>query len=93
MIKPLYDKVVLEVKKEDNVRASGLVLPDSATEKSNFATVIAVGPGAVVDGKVEPLTVQVGQTVLFGKYAGTEAKIKGQEYLIVSEKDILGIVE
>lgn len=92
MIKPLYDKVVLEVKKVENTTASGLVLPDS-DEKSNIATVIAVGAGTEVDGKLRPLTVQVEQTVLFSKYAGTEVKIDGKEYLIVSEKDILGIVE
>lgn len=94
MIKPLYDKVVLEVKKEEKTTASGLVLPDSASEKSNIATVIAVGTGTVLDnGTILPLAVEVGQTVLFSKYAGTEAKEAGTEYLIVSEKDILAIIE
>lgn len=93
MLKPLYDKVILEVKQEENKTASGIVLPDSAAEKSNFATVIAVGDGTVVEGKLQPLSVKPGQTVLFGKYAGTEAKVDGVEYLIVSEKDILAIVE
>ncbi len=94
MIKPLYDKVVLEVKKEEKTTASGLVLPDSASEKSNIATVIAVGTGTVLDnGTILPLAVEVGQTVLFSKYAGTEVKEAGIEYLIVSEKDILAIIE
>jgi len=92
MIKPLYDKLVLEVKKNDNMTASGLVLPES-DEKSNIGNVIAVGPGREVEGKLQPLTVKVGDTVLFSQYAGTEAKIDGKEYLIVSETDILGIVE
>jgi len=92
MIKPLYDKLVLEVKKTDNVSASGLVLPES-DDKSNVATVLAVGPGREVDGQLQQLSVKVGDTVLFGQYAGTEAKIDGKEYLIVSEKDILGIIE
>lgn len=92
MIKPLYDKVVLEVKQIETTTASGLVLPES-DEKSNIGTIIAVGDGLEVEGVVKPLTVKVGDTVLFSKYAGTEAKIEGQEYLIVSEKDILGIVE
>ena len=92
MIKPLYDKVVLEVKKEENKTASGLVLPDSATEKSNFATVVAVGSGLVVDGATQSLVVEVGNVVLFSKFAGTEVKYEGKEYLVVSEKDILAIV-
>jgi Co-chaperonin GroES (HSP10) len=92
MIKPLYDKVVLEVKKEENKTASGLLLPDSATEKSNFATVVAVGSGLVVDGTTQPLVVEVGNVVLFSKFAGTEVKYEGKEYLVVSEKDILAIV-
>jgi len=92
MIKPLYDKLVLEVKKQDNVRESGLVLPES-DEKSNIGTVVAAGPGLEVDGTLKPLTVKVGDSVLFGQYAGTEAKVDGKEYLIVSEKDVLGIVE
>lgn len=95
MIKPLYDKVVLEVKKEEKTTASGIVLPDSATgEKSNQAVVVAVGEGSVLeDGTIRPLKVSVGQTILFSKYAGTEAKVDGKEYLIVSEKDILAVVE
>jgi len=92
MIKPLYDKLVLEVKKSENMTASGLVLPES-DEKSNIGTVIAVGSGREVEGKMQPLTVKVGDTVLFSQYAGTEAKIDGKEYLVVSEKDVLGIVE
>lgn len=94
MIKPLYDKVLLQVKEEEKTTASGIVLPGTTGEKSNAAVVIAVGEGKVLDdGTICPLTVKVGQTILFGKYAGTEAKVNGEEYLIVSEHDILAIVE
>lgn len=92
MIKPLYDKVVLKVQEMTKTTASGFVLPDS-DEKSNLATVIAVGPGKEVDGKLQPLTVKVDDTVLFSKYAGSEVKVDGEEYLVVSEKDILAVME
>ncbi|TLG73906.1 co-chaperone GroES [Culicoidibacter larvae] len=94
MIQPLYDKVVIEVKEVETTTASGIVLTESAGEKSNAGVVVAVGTGRVLEnGTVVPLAVEVGQTILFSKFAGTEAKYEGKEYLILSEKDILAIVK
>lgn len=95
MIKPLFDHVVLEVKEEENVTASGLVITEQEPKKSNMAEVVAVGEGKVCrkSGERIPVAVEVGQTVLFSKYAGTEAEVDGKEYLIVSEKDILAIIK
>lgn len=93
-MKPLFDKVMIELKEVEKTTLSGLVLPDSDKKKSNQGTIIAVGPGRILDnGQLLPMSVAVGQTVLFNKFAGTEATIQGKEYLIVSEKDILAIVE
>lgn len=94
MIQPLYDKVVIEVKEVETTTASGIVLTESAGEKSNAGVVVAVGTGRVLEnGTVVPLAVEVGQTILFSKFAGTETKYEGKEYLILSEKDILAIVK
>lgn len=94
MIKPLGDRVVIEVVAGDMKTASGIVLPDSAKGKPQEGKVLAVGTGKVLDnGQRVALDVKVGDKVIFSKYAGTEVKAQGQDYLIVSERDILAIVE
>lgn len=94
MLKPLGNRVLLELLEEETTTASGLVLPDSAKEKSNYATVIAVGEGKLLDsGERLPLEVSVGDKVLFEKYAGTELKYNGVEYLVVKDTDIIAISE
>ena len=94
-IRPLFDRVLVKRSTEPTQTASGLFLPDSASkEKPVQGTVLAVGNGRVSDkGDVTPLAVQEGDTVIFGKYAGTEVKIDGEDRLILREDDILGIVE
>ncbi|MDX1830343.1 MAG: co-chaperone GroES [Lutibacter sp.] len=87
-IKPLADRVLIKPLEAETTTASGLIIPDSAKEKQQKGTVIAVGPGT----KDEPITVKVGDTVLFGKYAGTELVLEDTEYLIMREADILAIV-
>ncbi|XVJ52190.1 MAG: co-chaperone GroES [Vampirovibrio sp.] len=91
-IQPLSDRVVLELIDETQQSAGGIFIPDSAREKPQSAKVIAVGPGRTENGTLIAPTVQVGQTVLFTKYAGTDVKLGSQDYKIVSEKDILAIV-
>ena len=87
-IKPLADRVLIEPAKADEKTASGIIIPDTAKEKPQRGTVVAVGPGKVD----EPVTVQVGDSVLYGKYSGTEINIDGSDYLIMRESDILAIV-
>jgi len=92
-LKPLGDKVVVEVIEESQTTASGLVLPDSAKEKSQRGKVLAVGPGKVLDnGNREPVEVKVGDTVVFAKYGGTEIDLGGRELMILSQRDIHAIV-
>lgn len=92
-IKPLADKVVVKVEEAEQTTASGIVLSTSAQEKPAFATVVAVGPGGVVDDEKVEMTVKVGDKVVTSKYSGTEIKLDGEEYTIVSQSDILAIVE
>lgn len=92
-IKPLADKVVVKVEEAEQTTASGIVLSTSAQEKPAFATVVAVGPGGVVDSEKVEMTVKVGDKVVTSKYSGTEIKLDGEEYTIVSQSDILAIVE
>ncbi len=93
MLKPLGNRVLLEVKKEEEKTASGLVLPDSAKEKPQTATVVAVGEGRVLDnGQRAAMEVSVGDTVVFEKYAGSELKYDGKEYLAVKDTDIVAIM-
>lgn len=90
-LKPLGDRVVVEVVEEDEVTISGIVLPDSAKEKPQRGRVLAIGSGRFEDGKRIPLEVEVGNEVLYSKYGGTEIKIDGGEYLILRESDILAV--
>ncbi len=93
MIKPLADRVVIEALAKDEVTKSGIVLPDTAKEKPQEGKVIAVGSGKLSDnGTRAALEVKVGDKVLFSKYAGTEVKVDGKEYLILGERDILAIL-
>ena len=93
-LQPLGDRLVVKATERETTTKSGIVLPDTAKEKPQEGEVLAVGPGKVLDnGKRTTLEVQAGQRVLFAKYAGTEVKIDGEEYLILRESDIMGIVE
>jgi chaperonin GroES len=93
-VRPLRDRILLERVEEDEQRVGGIIIPDTAKEKPQQAKVVAVGKGRINDkGEVFPLDVKAGDTVLFGKYSGTEIKIAGKEYLIVREEEVLGIVE
>ena len=93
-IRPLQDRVVIKRMEEETTSAGGIVIPDSATEKPSRGEVLAVGNGKVgSNGDVRPLDVKAGDQILFGKYAGTEIKIDGDEVLIMREEDILGVFE
>jgi chaperonin GroES len=94
-VRPLRDRVLLErVVDEAEQKVGGIIIPDTAKEKPQQGKVIAVGSGRVNDkGEVLPLDVKAGDTVLFGKYSGSEIKVDGKEYLIVREDEILGVVE
>jgi chaperonin GroES len=92
-IKPLEDRLVIQAVEAEQTTASGLVIPDTAKEKPQEGNVIAVGPGRVDDnGNRVPLDVAVGDKVIFSKYGGTEVKYDGQEYLILSARDVLAVV-
>lgn len=92
-IRPLHDRVVVKRIEEERKTAGGIVIPDSATEKPDQGEVIAVGNGKILeDGKVRPLDVKVGDRILFGKYSGSTVKMDGEEYLVMREDDIMGIV-
>ena len=90
---PLGDRVVLKQLEAEETAKSGIVLPGQAQEKPQQAEVIAVGPGGVVEGKEVKMEVAVGNKVIYSKYAGTEVKLDGEEYIIVKQSDILAIVE
>jgi chaperonin GroES len=93
-IRPLFDRVLVQRNDEPTKTKSGLFLPETAKEKPIEGTVLAAGNGKVTeDGKVRPLAVKAGDKIVFGKYAGTEVKVDGQERLILREDDILGIVD
>ncbi|UUZ81178.1 co-chaperone GroES [Paenibacillus sp. P26] len=93
MLKPLGDRVVIAPQKQEEMTASGIVLPEKAKEKPMQGKVVAVGRGRMENGKTVPLDVREGDLVLYSKYAGTEVKYEKQEYLIVRESDILAILE
>ncbi|MGA2513469.1 MAG: co-chaperone GroES [Candidatus Limnocylindrales bacterium] len=93
-LKPLGDRVVVKPTPREDVTKTGIVLPDTAKEKPQEGVVIAAGPGKTLDdGKREPMDLKVGDRVLYAKYAGTEFKVDGEDLLIVSQKDVLAIVE
>ena len=93
-IKPLEDRVVVQANEAETTTASGLVIPDTAKEKPQEGTVIAVGPGRIDDnGNRVPLDVNVGDVVIYSKYGGTEVKYGGEEYLVLSARDLLAVVE
>lgn len=93
-LRPLGDRVVIKPTPREEMTKSGIVLPDTAKEKPQEGSVIAVGPGRILeDGNREPMDVKEGQKVLYGRYAGTEFVVDGEDLLIVSQKDILAVVE
>ena len=91
--RPLHDRVVVKRLEEEQKTAGGIIIPDTAAEKPQTGKVVSVGPGVVgEDGKVQPLGVKAGDTVLFGKWSGTEVKIDGDDLLIMKESDIMGVL-
>lgn len=93
-IRPLHDRVVIRRKEEEKKTAGGIYIPDNATEKPMLGVVVAVGSGKPLDnGDVRALGVKVGDTVLFGKYAGNEVKLHGEELVVMREDDIIGVIE
>ena len=93
-INPLHDRVVIRRLEEERTSADGIVIPDTATEKPARGEVIATGPGKMLEnGQVHPLSVKVGQEVLFGKYSGTEVALNGSDFIVMREDDIMGVVE
>ncbi len=93
-IRPLHDRVLVKRVEEDKTSPGGIVIPDSATEKPIEGEVVAVGNGKILDsGEVRALEVKKGDKILFGKYSGTEVKVGGEEYLVMREDDIMGVIE
>lgn len=93
-IKPLGDRVLVHPIEEKETKKGGIIIPDTAKEKPQEGKIIAVGPGKTTeDGKVLPLAVKKGDKVIFGKYAGTEIKLDGEDYMLMREDDILGIID
>jgi len=92
-IKPLEDRIVVQAAEAETTTSSGLVIPDTAKEKPQEGTVLAVGPGRFEDGTRVPLDVKVGDKVLYSKYGGTEVKYAGEEYLVLSARDVLAVIE
>jgi chaperonin GroES len=93
-IRPLQDRLIVKRVEEEEKTKGGIIIPDSAKEKPLEGKVIAVGNGKILeDGKVRPLDIKVNDRILFGKYAGTEIKIDGEEHLMLREEDVLGIIE
>ncbi len=93
-IRPLHDRVIVKRMEEERKTASGIVIPDSATEKPDQGEVVAVGPGKKDDsGKVIAMALKVGDRVLFGKYAGQAVKMDGEELLVMREEDVMGVIE
>jgi chaperonin GroES len=92
-IKPLEDRIVVQAVEAETTTASGIVIPDTAKEKPQEGTVLAVGPGRFEDGARVPLDVKIGDKVLYSKYGGTEVKYAGEEYLVLSARDVLAVIE
>jgi chaperonin GroES len=91
-IRPLHDRVIVQRLDEGEQVVGGIIIPDTAKEKPQQGKVIAVGKGKEKDGKITPLDVKEGDTILFGKYSGQEIKLDGEEYLIMREEEILGVI-
>ena len=93
-LRPLHDRLLVKRLEEKEQVQGSIIIPDTAKEKPQEAKVLAVGPGRVTDdGKLQPLDIKAGDTVVFGKYAGTEVKIDGEDLLIIREDDVLGVLE
>ena len=93
-IRPLHDRVVIRRLEEERTSAGGIVIPDTAAEKPSRGEIVAIGSGKMLDsGEIVPLAVKVGEEILFGKYAGTEVKVAGEEYVVMREDDIMGVIE
>ncbi len=92
-IKPLFDKVVVTATSKEETTKSGFILPSASQEKQQTATVVAVGPGGIIDGKEINMQVKVGDVILYDKYSGSDFKLDGKEYTIIKQSDILAIVE
>ena len=92
-LKPLFDRVVIKDAEMEETTKGGLILTSSAKEKPQYAYVVSVGPGGVVDGKDVTMQVKEGQKVVYSKYAGTEIKLYGEEYKIIRQNDILAVIE
>jgi chaperonin GroES len=93
-IKPLEDRILVQANEAETTTASGIVIPDTAKEKPQEGTVLAVGPGRIDDnGNRVPIDVQIGDKVLYSKYGGTEVKYAGEEYLVLSARDVLAVIE
>jgi chaperonin GroES len=92
-LKPLEDRVVVRANEDEETRPSGIVIPDTAKERPQEGEVMAAGPGRFEDGQLVPMHVKAGDTVIYSKYGGTEVKVQGDEYLILSSRDVLAIVQ
>jgi chaperonin GroES len=93
-LRPLHDRILVQRLDEEEEVQGGIIIPDTAKEKPQQAKVLAAGPGRVSDdGKVQAMDVKEGDKVIFGKYAGTEVKLEGEDYLIIREDDVLGVLE
>lgn len=92
-IRPLHDRIIVKRLQEEEKSKGGIIIPDTAKEKPQEGTVIAVGTGKRDDGKVIPLDLKTGDRILFGKYSGSEIKLDNEQYLMMREDDILGVVE
>jgi chaperonin GroES len=92
--KPLQDRILVKRLEEQEIKKGGIIIPDSVKEKPQEAEVVAVGPGKVTrNGKLQPMSVKVGDKILFGKYSGNEVKLDGEVYLIMREEDVLGVLQ
>jgi chaperonin GroES len=92
--RPLHDRVLIQPLEQDSKTKGGIIIPDTAKEKPVEGKVVAVGPGARDEnGKLQPLDIKVGDTVLYGKWSGTEVKVDGEDFLIVKESDVMGVIE
>ena len=93
-VRPLHDRIIVQRTEECEQKIGGIIIPDTAKEKPQQGKIVAVGKGRIEkDGKVTPLDVKAGDTILFGKYAGQEIKIDGNDYLIMREEEVLGVIE